>query len=258
MTPLRRVALIGNSLPRRCGIATFTTDLERAISNSRPDLEAAIVAMNDHGQTYDYPASVAFQIKDDSIEEYVRAAAFLNAGRFDVVCLQHEFGIFGGGAGAHILELLSRLNMPVITTLHTVLAKPTAAQRAVMERIVEASSKIIVMANKGREMLRSIYRVPDDKIEVIAHGIPDFPFVESDVAKAKLGFSNRSVILTFGLLSPSKGIEVMIDAMPSILERRADAVYVVLGATHPNLVRDQGEAFRCATSTSRRISTKRR
>ena len=124
--------------------------------------------MNDHGQTYDYPGSVALQIKDDTIGDYVRAAAFLNAGRFDVVCLQHEFGIFGGEAGAHILELLSRLSMPVITTLHTVLAKPTAAQRAVMERIVEASSKIVVMANKGREMLRSVYRVPDDKIEVIA------------------------------------------------------------------------------------------
>src|SRR4051812_22612442 len=244
MTPLRRIAVIGNSLPRRCGIATFTTDLERAISSSRPDLEVSIVAMNDHGQAYDYPASVALQIKDDTLEDYVRAAAFLNAGRYDVVCLQHEFGIFGGEAGAHILELLSRLSMPVITTLHTVLAKPTAAQRAVMERLVEASSKIIVMANKGRDMLRSVYRVPDDKIEVIAHGIPDFPFVEPDAAKAKLGFSDRSVILTFGLLSPSKGIEVMIDAMPLILERRADAVYVVLGATHPNLVRDQGEAYR--------------
>ena len=244
MTPLRRIAVIGNSLPRRCGIATFTTDLQQAISNSRPNLETCIVAMTDHGQTYDYPASVALQIKDDTIEEYVRAAAFLNAGRFDVVCLQHEFGIFGGEAGAHILELLSRLTMPVVTTLHTVLAKPSAAQRAVMERIVEASSKIVVMANKGREMLRSVYRVPDDKIEVIAHGIPDFPFVEPDAAKAKLGFGGRSVILTFGLLSPNKGIEVMIDAMPSILKRRPDAVYVVLGATHPNLVRDQGEAYR--------------
>ncbi len=244
MMPLRRIAVIGNSLPRRCGIATFTTDLERAIATSRPNLETCIVAMNDHGQAYDYPGSVTFQVKDGIIEDYVRAAAFLNAGRFDAVCLQHEFGIFGGQAGAHILELLSRLSMPVITTLHTVLAKPTAAQRAVMERLVEASSKIIVMANKGRELLRSIYRVPDDKIEVIAHGVPDFPFVEPDAAKAKLGFSGRSVILTFGLLSPSKGIEVMIDAMPSILERRADAVYVVLGATHPNLVRDQGEAYR--------------
>src|SRR5258707_5056930 len=244
MTPLRKIAVIGNSLPRRCGIATFSTDLQRAVSNSEPNLQTCIVAMTDHDQTYDYPASVALQIKDDSIEEYVDAAAFLNAGRFDIVCLQHEFGIFGGEAGGHILELLSRLTMPVVTTLHTVLAKPTAAQRAVMERIVEASTKVIVMANKGRELLRGVYSVPDDKIEVIAHGIPDFPFVVPDAAKAKLGFSDRSVILTFGLLSPSKGIEVMIDAMPSILRRRPDAVYVVLGATHPNLVRDQGEAYR--------------
>jgi glycosyltransferase involved in cell wall biosynthesis len=249
VTPLRRIALIGNSLPRRCGIATFTTDLERAISTSRPNLETSIVAMTDHGQAYDYPASVALQVKDDSIEEYVSAAAFLNAGRFDVVCLQHEFGIFGGEGGAHILELLSRLTMPVVTTLHTVLAKPTMVQRTVMERIVEESAKIVVMANKGRELLRSVYRVPDDKIEVIAHGIPDFPFVEPDAAKVKLGFDGRSVILTFGLLSPSKGIEVMIDAMPSILKRRADAVYVVLGATHPNLVRDQGEAYRGSLMT---------
>jgi glycosyltransferase involved in cell wall biosynthesis len=244
VTPLRRIAVIGNSLPRRCGIATFTTDLQRAISNSRPNLQTCIVAMTDHGQFYDYPASVAFQIKDDTIEDYVRAADFLNAGRFDIACLQHEFGIFGGEAGVHILELVSRLTMPVVTTLHTVLGGPTMVQRAVMERIVERSSKIIVMANKGRELLRSVYRVPDEKIDVIAHGVPDFPFVEPDAAKAKLGFSDRSVILTFGLLSPSKGIEVMIDAMPTILRRRPDTVYVVLGATHPNLVRDQGEAYR--------------
>ncbi len=137
---LRRIAFIGNSLPRHCGIATFTTDLQQAISTSRSDLETSIVAMTDHGQTYDYPASVALQIKDGNIEDYVRAADFLNAGRFDTVCLQHEFGIFGGEAGAHILVLLSRLTMPVVTTLHTVLAEPTAAQRAVMERIVAASA----------------------------------------------------------------------------------------------------------------------
>jgi glycosyltransferase involved in cell wall biosynthesis len=244
MTPLRRIAFIGNSLPRRCGIATFTTDLQQAVAASRPRPETCIVAMTDHGQAYDYPASVAFQIKDGSIEDYVRAADFLNAGRFDAVCLQHEFGIFGGEAGAHILVLLSRLTMPVVTTLHTVLAEPTAAQRAVMERIIEASSKVVVMAKKGRELLRSIYQVPDDKIEIIAHGIPDVAFVAPDAAKAKFGYAGKSVILTFGLLSPNKGIEVMIDAMPSILKRRADAVYVVLGATHPNLVRDQGEAYR--------------
>ncbi len=244
MTPQRRIAVIGNSLPRRCGIATFTTDLERALSKSRPNLQTCIVAMTDHGQTYHYPASVSLEIQDDIVEDYGRAAAYLNAGRFDIVSLQHEFGIFGGEAGAHILELISRLTMPVVTTLHTVLAKPSAAQRAVMERIVDASSKVVVMAQKGRELLRSVYLVPDDKIEVIAHGIPDVAFVGPDAAKAKLGFEGKSVILTFGLLSPNKGIEVMIDAMPSILKRRPDAVYVVLGATHPNLVRDQGEAYR--------------
>lgn len=244
MTPLRRIAFIGNSLPRRCGIATFTTDLQQAISTSRPTLETCIVAMTDHGQTYDYPKAVAFQIQDNKIEEYIHASDFLNAGRFDTVCLQHEFGIFGGEVGGHVLELLSRLTMPVVTTFHTVLANPTAPQRAVMERIVDASSKVVVMANKGRELLRSVYQVPDEKIEVIAHGVPDVALVGADAAKARLGFDGKSIILTFGLLSPNKGIEVMIDAMPSILKRRADALYVVLGATHPNLVRDQGEAYR--------------
>src|SRR3954454_6866354 len=183
MSEMQQLAFIGNSLPRRCGIATFTTDLQQAIATSRPNLETCIVAMTDHGQAYDYPPAVAFQIKDDNIEEYLRAADFLNAGRFDTVCLQHEFGIFGGEAGAHILVLLSRLTMPVVTTLHTVLAKPTSAQRAVMERIVEASSKVIVMAKKGRELLRGVYQVLDDKIEVIAHGIPDVALVAPDAAK---------------------------------------------------------------------------
>ena len=189
MTPLRRIAFIGNSLPRHCGIATFTTDLQQAVSISRPDLETATVAMTDHGQIYDYPASVALQIEDGNLDEYARAADFLNAGRFDAVSLQHEFGIFGGDAGAHILVLLSRLTIPVVTTLHTVLAKPTASQRAVMERIVEVSSKIVVMANKARDLLRAVYQVPEDKIEVIAHGIPDVAFVGSDAAKARLGYS---------------------------------------------------------------------
>ena len=244
MTPLRRIAIIGNSLPRRCGIATYTTDLKNAIAISRQGLETSIVAMTDRGQAYDYPPAVGFQIEDSNIEDYMRAADYLNAGRFDTVCLQHEFGIFGGEAGAHILVLLSRLAMPVVTTFHTVLADPTPAQRTVMERIVEASVKVVVMANKGRELLRDIYLVPDDKIEVIAHGIPDVAFASPDAAKATLGFEQKSVILTFGLLSPNKGIEVMIDAMPSILKRCANAVYVVLGATHPNLVRNQGEAYR--------------
>lgn len=242
MSPTKRIAFIGNSLPRRCGIATFTTDLQQAIASS--DVDTSIIAMNDHGDGYDYPISVHCQIADDRLEDYARAADFLNEGRFDVVSLQHEFGIFGGEAGGHIMTLLSRLTMPVVTTLHTVLAEPTPLQRNVMERVVDASARVVVMAEKGRDLLRTVYRLPADKIEVIAHGIPEFAFVEPDEAKKRLGFSGHSVILTFGLLSPNKGIEVMIDAMPSILRRRPDAIYVVLGATHPNLVRERGEAYR--------------
>jgi glycosyltransferase involved in cell wall biosynthesis len=244
MTHLSRLAFIGNSLPRRCGIATFTTNLQQAISTSGADVETAIVAMTDHGHAYDYPSVVRLQVNDDRIKDYAHAADVLNAGQFEAVSLQHEFGIFGGEAGVHIMALLSRLNMPIVTTLHTVLSEPTPAQHSVLDRIVEASSKVVVMAEKGRELLRNVYRAPAEKIEVIPHGIPDFPFVEPDRAKAKFGFSGRAVILTFGLLSPNKGIEVMIDAMPSILKRRADAMYVVLGATHPNLVRTHGEAYR--------------
>ena len=244
MNHVNRVAIIGNSLPRRCGIATFTSDLAHAIATSPGGPDTCIVAMTDNGHTYDYPAHVRFQIADDKIEDYVRAANFLNAGKYDLVALQHEFGIFGGESGGYILALLSRLTMPVVTTLHTVLGKPSKSQRAVMDGIIEASAKVVVMAEKARALLRTIYRVPAEKIDVIPHGIPDFPFAESDKAKAKLGFAGKTVILTFGLLSPNKGIEVVIDAMPAILERRPDAVYVVLGATHPNLLRTQGEAYR--------------
>jgi glycosyltransferase involved in cell wall biosynthesis len=244
MTQLRRVAIIGNSLPRRCGIATFTTHLQSAIATSFPELDAVIVAMNDHGQTYDYPVTVRIQLRDERIEDYRSAADALNAGQFDVVSLQHEFGIFGGEAGSHILALIERLTMPVVTTLHTVLPAPSPAQRAVMDSVIDASSRVIVMAEKARELLRGTYGVAVDKIDVIAHGIPDAPFVEPNAAKALLGFAGRDVLLTFGLLSPNKGVEVMIDAMPAILQAHPNAVYVVLGATHPNLVRHEGEAYR--------------
>jgi hypothetical protein len=177
MTQLSRLAFVGNSLPRRCGIATFTTHLQQAIATSRADLETCIVAMTDNGQAYDYPPVVGLQVSDDRTEDYVRAAEFLNAGQFDGVSLQHEFGIFGGEAGDHIMALLSRLTMPVITTFHSVLAQPTSAQRDVLNRIVDASSRVVVMAEKGRELLRTVCRVPAEKIEVMPHGIPDVAFV---------------------------------------------------------------------------------
>ncbi len=244
MTSLRRLAFIGNSLPRRCGIATFTTDLSQVVARVRADLDTCIVAMTDHGQAYDYPAAVRFEIKDDMADDYVRAANFLNTGKFDVVCLQHEFGIFGGVAGSLINTLLSRLVVPIVTTLHTVLADPQPAERAALTNIVNASDRVIVMAEKGKELLQTVYGVSTGKIEVIPHGIPDAQFTEPDAAKARLGFGIGPVILTFGLLSPNKGIEVMIDAMPAILERCPNAVYVVLGATHPTLVRHEGERYR--------------
>ena len=244
MPQLKRIAFVGNSLPRRCGIATFTADLYQAVSTADGAVETCIVAMNDAGRTYNYPHAVQLQINAEDTGDYLRAAEFLNERQFDVVSLQHEYGIFGGEAGAHILLLLSRLTMPVVTTLHTVLSEPTKAQLAVMLQILKVSSVVVVMAEKARELLRDVYHVPMEKIEVIPHGIPDFPFVEPDMAKIKLGFEDKPVILTFGLLSPNKGIEVMIDAMPAILKKQPDVVYVVLGATHPNLVRDQGEAYR--------------
>jgi glycosyltransferase involved in cell wall biosynthesis len=244
MKMLRRVAFIGNHLPRRCGIATFTHDLHLAVATARPDLDTCVVAMTDPGRTYDYPPAVRFQIRDEVVGDYVQAAELLNNAGLDIVSLQHEYGIFGGDAGGNVIELLSRLEMPIVTTLHTVLSQPTPVQRNVMRQIVDASRKIVVMSEKGHELLRSVHAVPAHKIEIIPHGIPDFPFLETHRAKAKFGFGGKTIILTFGLLSPNKGIEIMLNAMPGIIESCPNAIYVILGATHPNLVRHQGEAYR--------------
>jgi glycosyltransferase involved in cell wall biosynthesis len=244
MKMLPRVAFIGNHLPRRCGIATFTHDLHRAVATARPDLDTCVVAMTDPGRTYDYPPAVRFQIRDEVVGDYAQAAEYLNNAGFDVACLQHEYGIFGGDAGGNVIELLSRLEMPIVTTLHTVLSQPSPVQRHVMRQIIDASRKIVVMSEKGHELFRSVHDVPARKIEIIPHGIPDFPFLETHRAKVKFGFGGKTIILTFGLLSPNKGIEIMLDAMPGIIESCSSAVYVILGATHPNLVRHQGEAYR--------------
>lgn len=239
-----RVAFIGNSLPRRCGIATFTTDLELAVSALAEVAETAIVAMCDPGGEYDYPPMVRMTIAQDEPADYRAAAAYINAGGFDAVCLQHEFGIFGGHAGSHVLGLIAALDVPLVTTLHTVLDSPDAAQRAVMDAILAASARVIVMARKGRDILIETYGADPERIIVIPHGIPDVAFEPAEAARARLGFAGRRVILTFGLISPNKGIEVMIEAMPAILAEAPDAVYVVMGATHPHLLRSAGEAYR--------------
>src|SRR6202521_1944386 len=244
MRALQRVAFIGNHLPRRCGIATFSHDLHRAVLTSHQGLETCVVAMTNPGCTYDYPPAVRFQVREEMIDDYAQGAELLNNASFHVVSLQHEYGIFGGEAGGNIIDLLSRLEMPVVTTLHTVLADATPIQRDVMRRIIDTSAKIVIMSETARELLRSVHDVPAQRIEVIPHGIPDFPFLETHNAKAEFGFAGKTIILTFGLLSPNKGIEVMLDAMPNIIKSCPNAVYVILGATHPNLVRDQGEAYR--------------
>lgn len=244
MTKIQRIAFVGNHLPRRCGIATFTHDLHRAISKAAPSSETFVVAMTDPGGKYDYPQDVRFEIHEDVIRDYAQAADFLNVAGVDVVSLQHEYGIFGGVAGSDITQFLSRLETPLVTTLHTILTEPTLDQLKVMDKLVEHSAKIVVMAEKGRELLQSVHGVPARMIEVIPHGIPDLPFLDPSYTKDKFGLEGKTVILTFGLLSPNKGIETMIEAMPGILKACPSAVYVVLGATHPNVLQEQGETYR--------------
>jgi glycosyltransferase involved in cell wall biosynthesis len=239
-----RVAFIGNALPRRCGIATFTTDLELAVRNLDDVTQAAIIAMCDPGSQYAFPPHVCCSIEQDDPGSYLAAANFINVHGFDVISLQHEFGIFGGEAGNYLLSLIALIRVPLVTTLHTVLDKPTDAQRDVMLALLAASVRVVVMAQKGRSILIETYSADPAKIIVIAHGIPDVPLVSSQSAKEKLGFANHRVILTFGLISPNKGIETMIEAMPQVLAAAPDAVYVVMGATHPSLLRDAGEAYR--------------
>jgi len=209
VTPIKRIAFIGNSLPRRCGIATFTTDLQQAIAAAPQSIVTSIVAMTDRDARYAYPQAVGFEVKDDNPADYIAAAHYINDGGFEAVSLQHEFGIFGGDAGELVLALLERIRVPIVTTLHTIIAEPDAAQRRVLDRIVSLSSRVITMSAMGRDLLQSNYGVDAGRVTVIPHGIPDFDFVEPDEAKARLGFADRTVILTFGLLSPNKGIEVM-------------------------------------------------
>jgi glycosyltransferase involved in cell wall biosynthesis len=238
------VAFLGDYVPRQCGIATFTRDLCEAVSAEAPETDCYTGAVNDRVEGYDYPPRVRFELLEKDIDSYRRAADFVNFNNADVLCVQHEFGIYGGAAGSHLLALLKEVRMPVVTTLHTLLQEPNAAQRKVMGEISQRSERIIVMARKGAEILREVYAVPESKIAVIPHGIPDVPLKDSSLAKAQFGVEGRKVLLTFGLIGPGKGIEHAIQSLPKIIQRHPEVVYIILGATHPHLLANEGERYR--------------
>ena len=239
-----RIAFVGNYLPRECGIATFTTDLCTALAAEYGEGRLFAIPVNDPDCSYDYPEQVRLELTQEDIASYERAADFLNFNSNDLVCLQHEYGIYGGAAGRYILALLRRLNMPLVTTLHTVLREPDRNQRIVLEEIAQLSDRLVVMSELAGQMLREVYAVPDGKIDVIPHGVPDMPFIDPNYFKDKFGTEGKSVLLTFGLLSPNKGIENVIRALPAILARHPNVMYIVSGVTHPHIRRREGERYR--------------
>lgn len=240
----KRIAFLGNYPPRKCGIATFTQDLRNAVATEFEQTECFVVAMDDCEEGYEYPPEVLFEVADQEQRAYKRAANFLNFNNADVVSLQHEFGIFGGPAGSHLLGLLQKLRMPVVTTLHTILEHPNPEQMSVMKQLVALSARLVTMTERGKNFLQTIYQVPEDRIDVIPHGVPDMPFVDANFYKDQFGAEGKYVLLTFGLLSPNKGIENVLQMLPRVVAEFPDLLYIVLGATHPAIVRQQGEAYR--------------
>ena len=239
-----RIAVIGNYLPRQCGIATFTTDLCSAISAEYGAAHLLALPVNDTEQGYDYPARVRWSLAQNDVASYTEAAEFLNFNNIDMACLQHEYGIFGGPAGSHILHLLRGLKMPVVTTLHTVLREPNPDQLMVMEEIAELSDRLIVMSQLSSQFLQEIFKVPGSKIDMVPHGVPDLPFLDPNFFKDRFSVEGKAVLLTFGLLSPNKGIENVIQALPEILSRHSNVAYIVAGATHPHVLRREGDKYR--------------
>ncbi|HEX2980074.1 MAG TPA: glycosyltransferase family 4 protein, partial [Anaerolineaceae bacterium] len=241
---ISKVAFIGNYLPRQCGIATFTTDLCEAVNQEFDQLECVALAMNDTPEGYNYPARVRFQIQQDDLNSYRDAAEFLNLNHFNMVCLQHEFGIYGGAAGGYIFTLLRELQIPVVTTLHTILKEPNDDQMRVMQELAQLSDRLVVMSQRAVDFLTDIYGIDEEKIDFIPHGIPDVPFIDPNFYKDKFNVEGKQVILTFGLMSPNKGLENVIKALPEIVEKHPNVVYIVLGATHPHVKKTEGERYR--------------
>lgn len=241
---IEHIALIGNFLPRKCGIATYTTDTYNALKARFPDLRVDVWAMDDHPGRYAYPPEVTGSIPQQERSAYLGAARMIEASGAQAIWVQHEYGIYGGAAGEHLIALLERTTMPVIATLHTVLEAPSEDERRVMDALLRRASRVIVMADKGREILRRVHEADERKLVMIPHGVPDRPFADTAAFKHRFGWQGRQVILTFGLLAPSKGIETLIAAMPAVAAQHPDALYVVLGATHPTLADREGEAYR--------------
>ncbi len=228
----------------QCGIATFTTDLCEAIADEFSDITCIALPVNDVEAGYAYPRRVRFELSEKDVKSYRRAADFLNINNVDLACLQFEYGIFGGRAGSHILALLKELRMPIVTTLHTILHEPNADQKRVLEQVAALSDRLVVMSQRGVQFLQDIYGVKPDKIDFIPHGIPDIPFVDPSFHKDLFGVEGKTVLLSFGLLSPNKGIETVIEALPAIVDRYPNVVYIILGATHPHVVQREGETYR--------------
>jgi glycosyltransferase involved in cell wall biosynthesis len=241
---ISRIGFIGNYLPRQCGIATFTTDLCEAIATQFGDTSCIALPVNDIEAGYAYPPRVRFELAERDIDSYRRAAGFLNINSVDLVCLQHEYGIYGGSSGSHILALLRELRMPVVTTFHTVLQEPNPDQRRVLQEVAALSDRVVVMSERGAAFLEEIYEVPPEKIDMIPHGIPDVPFVDPSFHKDLFGVEGKTVLLSFGLLSANKGIETVIAALPAIIACHPNVVYIIVGATHPHVLRQEGETYR--------------
>ncbi len=240
---LKKVAFVASFLPRKCGIATFTSDLINSIASSaKGEFEPLVVALQSGDHKYNDP--VKFEIRQNVRNDYISAADYINFSHVDLVSVQHEFGLFGGDAGSYLSLLLNRLKAPVITTLHTVLEDPNSAYYKSLVDVCNASYKVITMNERGVDMLRDIYGISGKKVGLIAHGIPDLPFVDSNYYKHKFDMEGRKTILTFGLLNKNKGIEVMLKAMLSIIKAEPSVVYIILGMTHPSVLKQEGESYR--------------
>jgi glycosyltransferase involved in cell wall biosynthesis/predicted transcriptional regulator len=241
-----RVAYVSTYPPRECGIAVYTNHLVDAISTfcARAVTSPAVIAMNDRGGLYDYEIRVKSQIDANDIQSYVKAAEYINASDVGVVNLQHEYGIFGGEWGEYVTDLLQRIEKPVVTTLHTVLEKPVPEAKRVLERILEHSEFVVVMAQAGIGILEQLYGGHADRIRYIPHGCPNVPYIGTAMTKRSLGLKERVVLSTFGLLSRGKGIEYVINALPQVVREHSSVLYLIIGETHPEVRKQEGESYR--------------